>query len=251
MAKKEEKAAPVAPPPMVEPVKRNFLWLWIVLAGLSFLFFLVALHLVGVLGKPEEALYASTKNVPVINIFTKPLHKEIADEKLSPEKIVDIKDLQNKLVRSEGEIETLKKTIAEMSAVTSDIDKNSQDIKKMKKNITALTTGDVGAPAASTSSPNASSAAAGSLPPAIAQPTTTANISPITGTGENYRLIAKIFEKLPSDTAVDILNNLSDQEKVKILSNMKDKNIADILAAFDPIKSAELTRMMSRPGGNI
>jgi len=87
------------------------------------------------------------------------------------------------------------------------------------------------------------------MPPAIISPST-ASITPITGTGENYRLVAKIFEKLPADTAVDILNNLSDMEKVKILSQMKEKTVADIIAAFDPIKSAELTRMLAKSSGS-
>ena len=64
--------------------------------------------------------------------------------------------------------------------------------------------------------------------------------------GENYRLTSKIFEKLPADTAVDIMNNLTDEEKVKILAAMKETTVADILAAFDPGKSAELTRMLAQ-----
>ncbi|MFA6449856.1 MAG: hypothetical protein WCX65_10325 [bacterium] len=246
MAKKDVKAEPVAPPEP-EPKQRSFLWVWITVAALSFIFFLAALHMSGAVRGVEEGIYGATKDIPVIGFLTAPLHREKWAEKLSPDTIIDVKDLQSKLIRSEGEVESLKKAIAEMTVVTSDVSSITSEMKKVKKDISDLKTGEVGA--AAPSSMGASQASApGSLPPAIVSPGATAQISPVLGGGDNYRAIAKIFEKLPADTAVDILNNLSDQEKVKILTSMKQKTVADILAAFDPIKSAELMRMMAKAG---
>lgn len=248
MAKNDVKAEIVAPPKQVEREPRSFLWLWIALACFSFLLLLALLHMAGALRAPEEALYSATKDVPVVSFFTSPLHHEKWAEKLSPETVIDVKDLQNKLIRSEGEVESLKSAIAEMSKVTTDVDSIASDMKKVKKDVSDLKTGEVGAAApAPMGGSQASAAGTGALPPSIISPTS-ATISPVMGSGENYRLIGKIFEQLPADTAVDILNNLSDQEKVKILSNMKQKTIASILSAFDPIKSAELTRMMAKSG---
>ncbi len=249
MAKTDAKPQPVAPAPP-PPEKRNFPWITvgIIAVVLCFLLMMTVLHMSGALRAPEEAIYSATKGVPVVSFFTRPLHHENWKEKLTPEQAIDVKNLQSKLIRSEGEVESLKEAIAQMSSLAADVAATADDIKKMKKDISDLKTGEIGA-GPSGSTVGMSGSAPSSMPPAIISPST-ASITPITGTGENYRLVAKIFEKLPADTAVDILNNLSDMEKVKILSQMKEKTVADIIAAFDPIKSAELTRMLAKSSGS-
>ncbi len=248
MAKTEAKQQPVAPaPPPMET--RNFPWVLvgIIAVAVSFLLLLTVLHMAGALRAPEEAVYSATKDVPVIGFLTRPLHHENWKEELTPEQIIDVKDLRNKLVRSQREVDSLTKAVAEMSVLAADVASTTDDIKKIKKDITDLKTGEIGA-APSGQNVGMSGSAPSSMPPAIISPSS-ASITPIMSSGENYRLVSKIFEKLPADTAVDILNNLSDMEKVKIISQMKEKTVADIMAAFDPIKSAELTRMLARSSG--
>lgn len=232
-----------------EPKRKSFLWLWISLSALSFLLLLAVLHLAGALRAPEEAIYSATKNVPVVGFFTRPLHKEDWKQALTPEQMIDVKDLRNDLIRLNGQVGSMKKAVAELSVLSADIssittalDNINKELKTLKQEggyVTAETTagaaGTPGAPA----------------PAAMTQlgAPSGATVPPMAATGENYRLVSKIFEKLPADTAVDILNNLSDEEKVKILTQMKEKTVADILAAFDPIKSAELMRMIAKSRG--
>lgn len=249
MAKKPVKEREIVSAP--EPKRRSLLWLWISLAALSFLLLLAVLHLAGALRAPEEALYKATKNVPVVNFFTGALHREDYEQALTPEQMIDVKDLRNNLIRLEGQVSSMKKAVAELSVVSADVssittalDNINKELKTLKQEggyVTAETTagaaGTPGAPAPAPAAMTQLGAPSGAVVP------------PMAATGENYRLVSKIFEKLPADTAVDILNNLSDEEKVKILTQMKEKTVADILAAFDPIKSAELMRMIAKSRG--
>lgn len=246
MAKKPVKEREIVSAP--EPKRRGLLWLWISLSVFSFLLLVAVLHLAGALRAPEEAIYSATKNVPVVGFFTRPLHKEDWKQALTPEQMIDVKDLRNNLIRLEGQVSSMKKAVAELSVVSADVssittalDNINKELKTLKQEggyVTAETTGAAGTPGAP-------------APAAMTQlgAPSGATVPPMAATGENYRLVSKIFEKLPADTAVDILNNLSDEEKVKILTQMKEKTVADILSAFDPIKSAELTRMIAKSRG--
>lgn len=251
MAKKEVRAEEIAPAPQPVKKQRSFLWLWIALSAVSVILLLAVLHLAGALRGSEEALYASTKDVPVLGFFTGLFHQEKWEQTLSPEQAIDVKDLRNKLIRSEGEIESLKRTIGEMSAIAADVDSATRNIKKLNKDVNEMKNGDMTTPTTGGGAGQgavAAGATTASIPPGIVSPGGSMTV-PAMGSGENYRLVSKIFEKLSPDTAVDILNNLSDEEKVKILSQMKEKTVADILGAFDPIKSATLTRMIAKSAG--
>ncbi|HOY63799.1 MAG TPA: hypothetical protein PK745_11545, partial [bacterium] len=111
----------------------------------------------------------------------------------------------------------------------------------------SLSDGEIDIEVQPAAAPVASQAIAATAPQALPGAGIPELVSPVGS--QNYRLIAKIFENLPADTTVDILNNLNDDEKVGILAAMKDKTVADILAAFDPVKSAQLARMLARARG--
>ncbi|OQA89086.1 MAG: MgtE intracellular N domain protein [bacterium ADurb.Bin236] len=244
MAKKAVKTEERAQP---EASGRGSTWLWVGLAGVSVLLLIAVLHLSGALRGPEEAIYRSTKNVPVLSFFTRPLHRESWKEIMTPEQTIDVKQLYAKLERAERQIENLQKATRKINGVAADIDEMKVGMEKMAAGMKSLSDGEIDIEVQPAAAPVASQAIAATAPQALPGAGIPELVSPVGS--QNYRLIAKIFENLPADTTVDILNNLNDDEKVGILAAMKDKTVADILAAFDPVKSAQLARMLARARG--
>jgi len=224
----------------MEPARGGgMVWLWVGLAGLAFVLLLAILHMSGVARGPEEAIYSGTKNIPVVKWFTGWMHQdEEMAANLSPRELIDNKDIVNNLVRAERKIDDLEsenKRLNDALVELSDVAKKVEKLEKRAKDELEYGAEPV-------------EAGVGETP--VAQLPVTAGAGAaaapmLAAAGENYRLVSKIFEKIESDTAVDILNNLSDEEKVKILGSMKEGTVAEILSAFDPVKSAQLTRMLA------
>ncbi|HOO57549.1 MAG TPA: hypothetical protein PLN69_12040 [bacterium] len=231
------KRAVVAEELVQEPSKRSFLWLWILLAVIGVILLISVLHLSGALTGPEQALYRSTKDVPVVSFFTGALYQEDWEEVLSQDQIIDVKQLRIKLEQQTTEIASLKKAAEQLPAIAGDLSAIQENLEKINKDIKDMKEGDFEV-TATVASPAAAVAAAGTS-------VTSAAVTTTASQGDNFRLLSKVFEKLPADTAVDIMNNLSDDEKVKILSGMKEGTMADLLGAFDPAKSAQLARMLA------
>ncbi|MEW6202611.1 MAG: hypothetical protein AB1546_11575 [bacterium] len=239
MAKKPEKEVQ-----QVEAPRRGFTWLWVTLAVITFLLAVTLLHVVGALRGVEEAAYQSVKNVPVLGFLASPLHKESWEGRLTPEQIINVKDLRKELIKTQNEVQRLGTMRKNISKLTSGLKETTSTLKTVKKDINEIKEG-VYAP----TTPAAPGAARVQAPavgaPPIRVPTAAAEAAPSEIT-ENYRAVAKIFEKIPSETVVDIFNSLTDQEKVEILTSMKEKNVADILAAMDPNAAANLSKMLAR-----
>lgn len=219
--------------------KKGLSWLWLTLLSVVAVALLISvLHMSGAIRGPEEAIYNATSKVPVLNWFTGWMHKEPFEEKISLEEMVNAKDIKNNLVRAESEISRLKsevkqlnESLASVQDVGKKVEKLTGTLKEMEEFGGAPTSGGLPDGTTATGEP-------GIAPGAI-------NVAVTAGGDNNYRLVGKIFEKIEPDTAVDILSNLSDSEKVSILAAMKDGTVAEILSALDPAKSADLTRMLA------
>lgn len=219
-------------------------WLWYLLAVAAFVLLVSVVHISGVARGPEEGIYRATKNVPVLKWFTGWMHKDELEQKLSLKEMVDAKDITNNLVRAEGkitkledEIKQLNNTIDDLADVGKRMEKIDGTLKEMQEYGGAVPVEGVeGAePLPVVAGGEQQAAAPGGAPGAAVS----------MGSGDNYRLIGKVFEKIEADTAVDIMSNMSDVEKVKILASMKEATVASILSALDPQKSADLTRMLA------
>lgn len=235
MARRRE---PVGKPEEEAPRKRSLIWLWVLLAVVCFGLLVALLHMSGALRGVEEAFYQRVKGVPVIGFLATPLHKESWEGRLTPEQVIDVKDLRRELLKTQNAVSDLKKlkksvkSLNEgMSEVLDAIGKIETAVKDMEE---AYTPG-----AAAAAAPGVAAAA-----PAIGIPTAAEAQRRVQT--ENFRPISKIFEKIDSETAVDILNNLTDAEKVEILAAMKEKTVADIFAALEPTTAAELSKMLAR-----
>jgi hypothetical protein len=245
MAKKPVKEPEIIPLPELK--KKSFVWLWILLTGVSFFLLLAVLHMAGWLKWLERPLYEGTKNTPVIGKITGAFYVEDWEKKLTPQQMVDAKDMRNNIVRLEGEVSDTQRAVRRLNGLSTDISEIKSSIRSVKKDTKGLKEE---VAAGGGAAPSEAGMTAGVSAPAIVVPGSASYVPEAsTGGGENYRLVSKIFEKLPADTAVDIMNNLTDDEKVKILSQMSEKTVADILTAFDPVKSAELARMIARYRG--
>lgn len=245
MAKTETKQ-PIAPAPEEAPARgRSGLGLLIGLVAVSFVLLITLLHIVGALRGAEEGIYAGLKNVPVLGLLVTPFHHEKYSEKLSPDKLVDIKDIRAALIRTQRqEDEAAERNSRDIRNLSKDIDKIAGRVDKMRKDLEEGTYASGAAPATTAAAP------AGAIPaPGVAAaaplPNTAAPARAPVRSGDNFRMVAKIFESISADTAVDILSNLTDEEKVQILAAMKQKNVADIITAMDPKKAAELSRMLA------
>lgn len=236
MAKKQEKK--VEAPPAEAPRKRGFLWLWILLAVVCFGLFAALLHVSGALRGVEEAFYRKVKGVPVIGFLASPLHKESWEGRLTPEQMIDVKDLRRELLKTQNTISGLNKLNKKVGALGKDVNSALDAIEKLDRNLKDME--ETGAPAA---------AGAGSPGEAVAAPAISIPSAAEARGGSqglNYRAVSKIFEKIDAETAVDILSNLTDDEKVEILSAMKEKTVADIFAALEPTTAAELSKKLAR-----
>lgn len=224
--------------PQVE--KKGLAWLWLTLLSLVALILLISvLHMSGLTRGAEESIYAATRNVPVVNWFTGWMHQEPFEQNISLEEMVDAKDIKNNLVRAEGEISRLKNEIKQLNESIAGVEDVGKRVEKLSSVLKEMQdTGEMPA-----------GIDVGGLPDGTAAPQAAASAAPInvpTSSGDNnYRLVGKIFEKIEPDTAVDILSNLTDTEKVSILGAMKEGTVAEILSALDPAKSADLTRMLA------
>jgi flagellar motility protein MotE (MotC chaperone) len=227
----------------VEPPSRGYTWLWVILAIVTFVLALALLHVVGALRGVEEAAYRKVKNVPVVGFLASPLHRESWEGRLTPEQIIDVKDLRKELIKTQNKVQRLSTIERNIAKINSELKKTTSTLKRVTKDISDIKEGvyvppTTGAVAARPAAPTAAA-------PSITVPTTAmAAGAPVTT--ENYRAVSKIFEKIPAETVVDILNSLSDTEKVEILTSMKEKNVADILAAMEPTVAANLSKMLAR-----
>lgn len=221
--------------------KKGLAWLWLTLLSCVALVLLVSvLHMSGAIRGPEEAIYSATKNVPVVKWFTGWMHKEPFEQNLSMEEMVNAKDITNNLVRAEGEIGRLKSEVKQLDASLADMDTVGKQVEQLTAKLKEMEEyGGVVPGGGALPSPamgqQSQAGAPGIAPGAVNLPSSS----------DNYRLVGKIFEKIEPDTAVDILSNLSDTEKVSILISMKEGTVAEILSALDPAKSADLTRMIA------
>jgi hypothetical protein len=250
MARKDMKPIPAATMKKAAPptASSRGIILATVALVLSFILLIALLHVVGALRGPEEGIYRSLKNVPVLGFLVSPLHHEKWKEKLSPDQLVDVKDMRAALIRTQRQMEELKEeSRADVKAVSGSVESVDSEVKKLRKGLTEGEFGPGSAPPSAPSNPPILSGTPAEAAPVVVTRETplSAAPTPLPAGAENYRPVGKIFEKIPADTVVDILNNLSDREKVQILTVMKEKNVADVLAAFDPKKAAELSRLIA------
>ncbi|MEW5945102.1 MAG: hypothetical protein AB1742_02780, partial [bacterium] len=213
------KTAQETPPPAEEPRGRSWTWLWITLAAGTFVLAVALLHVVGALRGPEEALYASLKNVPVVGFLVSPLHKESWEGRLTPEQIIDVKDLRKELIRTQNQVSELSGLKKDIKKLESGLGRVSGAMEAVQKDVADIKEG-VYAPAPGAESAAAPAAPGAAAAPAIAMPAGPQAAAAFPAT-ENYRAVSKIFEKISAETVVDIFNNLSDEERVEILASMK------------------------------
>ncbi len=219
--------------------------MWIALASVSFLLFISVLHMSGALAGVEESIYQGTKNVPVIGAVTKGFHKDPLAGYTDEGKI-EVKDLIRDHIATVRKMESFSGEIKKIDAASGQIDELNQKIAQLekqlktpKKPVDEEELEETSAGAASGVAP-AAGGAQGALVASTPQMTITS------AKGTDYKVVSKILEKVPVETAVEILNNLTDDEKVNVLSGMKDKTVADIMGALDPAKAAEIARALAR-----
>jgi flagellar motility protein MotE (MotC chaperone) len=62
---------------------------------------------------------------------------------------------------------------------------------------------------------------------------------------ENRKALIKIYERMESSAAIEILSQLTPERAVVILSSMKDSKAAEILSAMDPDTALRITELMA------
>lgn len=237
MAKKPEK---VEIPQEEEPRKSSFLWMWIVLAAGCFFLFAALLHVSGALRGVEEAVYGKVKGIPVIGYLASPLHKESWEGRLSPEQVIDVKDLRRELLKTQNAVNSLERLNKKIRNIDSDMKDAAEAIQKLDGKLKNMEESYTPAGGGALTGSGVAAAA-----PAIGVPTMgmESRGGPQT---ENFRAVSKIFEKIDAETSVDILSNLTDNEKVEILAPMKESLVAEIFAAMEPTTAAELSKLLAR-----
>ncbi len=243
MAKRSENTGNAVAEEYYEVPARSYAWLWALLVIALIGLVVAVLHMSGALRGPEESLYQATKDTPVINLFTGALHEDA--EQLSPEKVISVKDLRSNVIRAETDIKEIKGDLKKLDDVSKQIESMQGDIDKIKKALKDITEYGLDESVQTSAAVRTAAPAAQAATRAAPAGTSAKAGAGSSSTTSNYRLVGKIFEKIDADTSVDILNNMTDAEKVSILGKMKEKTVAEILSAFDPAKSAELTRMIA------
>ncbi|MFH1537392.1 MAG: hypothetical protein ABIH66_00440 [bacterium] len=234
------KQGQVETPPEEAPGKRGFLWLWILLAVVCFGLFVALLHVSGALRGVEEAFYQKVKGVPVIGFLASPLHKESWEGRLTPDQVIDVKDLRRELLKTQNTVSDLKKMKKSVKSLGEDVSAALESIEKVQRSLKDME--ETYTPGAAAAAPAAPGAAPGA--PALSIPTAAEAQGSVQT--ENYRAVSKIFEKIDAETAVDIFSNLTDEEIVEILNAMKESTVADIFVAMEPTTAATLSKMLAR-----
>jgi len=240
---------------MEEPRRGSLAWLaWTIAALFAVILLFSVLHMSGALSGPEEAVYQATKDTPVLKFFTGWMHEEEWEEELTPDQIINVKDLRNDLIRAERKIDSLEKGMQQVNASLEELNKSTRQIDKLDKTFRDIM--ELGYVSQSTAAEfQQQGAAAAPQAPAVQPGTPQAPAAPAGAAAmagqqqaahkKNFRIIAKIFEEIDPDTAVEILSHMTDEEKVLILSSMKEDTVAELLSAFDSSDSAKLARALA------